>query len=81
MTLLGRLIEERDMALLNERHGLYSRRRPPLLRAVGVVLHPPAVTDAWYAADCPRRLAWRQGGVSVATWLLWRVACFVRGAG
>jgi hypothetical protein len=48
--------------------------------SVTVFLHPDAITEAWYAADCPRRLDWRSAGIAVPTWPRWKVACVLRGA-
>ena len=55
--------------------------RPDSLRArLGRALHPAAITDAWYAADCPPELHPRRLGAPRRTVLCWRLACWLRGA-
>lgn len=56
----------------------YTKRRPLTLRTFGHLLHPAAVTDAWYAADCPP-VSKRLPGVSTVDHMRWRVACACRG--
>jgi hypothetical protein len=55
----------------------YKRRRPATLRALGHMLHPEAITEAWYAAQCPPRLTRTVPG---RVWLRWRLAVLLRGA-
>ena len=55
------------------------RWRPEKVRQIGCQLHPEAVTAAWYAADCPRRLDARSAGISLSDRLRWKLACLLRG--
>lgn len=56
----------------------YKSYRPATARALGSMLHPVAITDAWYAADCPPRLD--TTNISRQTRIRWWLACFLRGA-
>jgi hypothetical protein len=51
----------------------------PLTRRqrLGAKLHPTAVTDAWYAADCPPKLD--ASDLPLRVRLRWMVACWLRG--
>lgn len=51
---------------------------PGWMRRLGHRLHPASVTNAWYAAGCPRRLHWR--AVRLRDYLTWRIASWLRGA-
>lgn len=75
--MFDRFREQRTAAKCFARMGLYSKRRPASVRAVGVLLHPPSVTDAWYAADCPPRLDRR--ALSLGDRVVWRVSRVLRG--
>lgn len=50
--------------------------RPSWMRALGVRLHPEAVTTAWYAAECPPNFH----PESLRVQARWIVACLLRGA-
>lgn len=75
----SRVRAERTRALTFARWGLYTRRRPATIRALGVVLLPLAITDAWYAADCPPRLDAKRAGVAYRERVAWRLSRFLRG--
>jgi hypothetical protein len=52
---------------------------PPTARVrLGLRLHPEAVTDAWYAADCPPRLD--ASSLPLRVRLQWQLACWLRHA-
>lgn len=61
----------------------YTKPRTTTMRALGAMLHPQSIADAWYAADCPPSLGWsgaRRAGVSLKDRLRWKVGCALRGA-
>jgi len=80
MTAVESFRSERRNAQTFAEFGLYARARPAGLRAVGVMLHPASVTDAWYAAECPPSSSCAILGVNWLTHLQWRLACVLRGA-
>lgn len=53
--------------------------RPNAVRALSWRMQPESITDAWYAANCPRDFKARKHGISFRDWFVWRVACFLRG--
>ena len=48
-----------------------------IMHKLGRLIHPEAVTAAWYAQDCPPHLDTRT--FSRWTLLRWRLACWLRG--
>lgn len=52
---------------------------PSRRQRLGAAIHPEAVADAWYAADCPPKFNPRKHGVSRRTLIRWRLACWLRG--
>lgn len=54
MKIMRRILLER-LAMKMDAHK-FDTYRPALVRALGQISHPAAVTEAWYAANCPPRL-------------------------
>jgi hypothetical protein len=50
--------------------------RPNRIRQLGVKIHPEAVADAWYAADCPENFV---PDLPRLTLLRWRISRKLRG--
>ena len=50
-----------------------------MFKKLGTKIHPEAITEAWYAADCPPSMDYKAAGVSFLTRVQWHVACFLRG--
>lgn len=56
---------------------LYRKRRPNLARALGCVLLPATITDAWYAQECPARID--TTGISRTDRARWHLSRVLRG--
>lgn len=57
---------------------MFPRRRAALVRVLGVIVHPAAVTNAWYAAECPPHSA-LSDKLPRTVRMRWAVSRFLRG--